>query len=94
MTIDPKMFEDLRFEVRDIRNILNKKDKPMASKLGSMMKKLLDADTQTLVKAGYINGDLELTEAGKTALWSIMFTSNKDALVAEAKEVLEAEKNK
>jgi len=52
------------------------------------MKRLLDEDTQTLVKAGYINGDLELTEAGKKALWAIIFTANKAALVTEATEAI------
>lgn len=50
------------------------------------MKKLLDKDTQTLVKAGYINGDLDLTPAGKLALYSILFEANKSALVEMAKE--------
>lgn len=60
--------------------------KPFMKKLGTMMKKLLDADTQELVKAQYINGDLELTAVGKDALWTIIFSANKQALVDMAKE--------
>jgi hypothetical protein len=60
----------------------------ITKKLGAMMKKLLDADTQALVKAGYINGDLELTTDGMKALTAIIFTANKAALVADANEVI------
>lgn len=62
------------------------------TKLNTMMKKLLDSDTQTLVKAGYINGDLELTTAGRDALNGIIFQQNKAALVALAQEALDEEK--
>ncbi len=69
--------------------------KPFMKKLGNMMKKLLSSDTQELVKAGYINGDLDLTSEGKEALWSILFSLNQPALVDMAKEAnIEAEKNK
>ncbi len=60
------------------------KKKGFMSKLSIMMKKLLDADTQTLVKAGYINGDLELTEQGEQALFATLFDANKAALVTLA----------
>lgn len=66
--------------------------KPM-KKLNAMMKKLLDADTQKLVKAGFINGDLELTQQGKDALWSILFAANKAELVKLADEVIAEEKD-
>jgi len=72
------------------------KDKPsiMAS-LTNMMKKLLDKDTQVLVKAGYINGDLLLTEKGEEALFAVLFTQNKTDLVTLAQaELDEKEKSK
>lgn len=71
---------------------IKKINKNSMSKIGSMMKRLLDADTQTLVKAGFINGDLELTSDGVNALNAIQFTANKAALVAEAQAVLDAQK--
>lgn len=92
MQVSPRAIEELRYEIRDIRNHLTSNKTKDMSTVGSMMKRLLDKDTQALVKAGYINGDLELTDKGKSALWAILFSANKDALVAEAKEVLEAEK--
>ena len=61
-------------------------------KLNTMMKKLLDKDTKTLIEAGYINGDLELTEAGKKELMVILFLANKKELVDSAKELLEDNK--
>lgn len=61
--------------------------------LSIMMQKLLDADTQTLVKAGFINGDLDLTTEGTKALNAIMFQTNKAALVTLAQEQIDSAKN-
>ena len=54
-----------------------------------MLKRLLDRKAQTLYKAGYINGDLELTEEGKNALNTILFDEHKAALVELAEEAIE-----
>ena len=63
--------------------------------LNQMMKKLLDADTQALIKAGYVNGDLLLTAKGQEALNAILFDANKKALLAMAtEEIAEQEKDK
>jgi len=62
------------------------------NKLKPMMKRLLDKDTRTLYKAGYINRDLELTENGRNALNTILFTANKAELVKMAQEELDEEK--
>ena len=69
-----------------------KTKKTFMSKVSTMMKKLLDADTQTLVKANYIDGDLMLTPEGTTALLAELFTSNKAALVTSAQAKLDEEK--
>lgn len=79
------------FDAQTFTNLSLNNTKPM-NKLNSMMKRLLDADTQTLVKAGFINGDLELTNDGRNALWAIIFEQNKPALVAEATAKLAEEK--
>ncbi len=60
-------------------------------KLGNMMKKLLDSDTQTLVKARFINGDLEITDTGTRALIEILFTDKKTELVKLAQEQIDEE---
>lgn len=69
-------------------------EKEIPVKLTPMIKRLLDSDSQTLYKAGYLNGDLELTEAGRNALQTIIFTQNKAELVKLAQEVLEEAKDK
>ena len=51
-----------------------------------------DKKTQTLRKAEYIDGDLELTEKGQNALDSILLGVNKDALVALAEEDIKENK--
>lgn len=62
------------------------------NKLSNMMKRLLDKDSQALVKAGFINGDLELTGEGQEVLHSLLFQQNKEALVELAQEKLAEEK--
>lgn len=67
--------------------------KPM-NKLNSMMKRLLDKDTKTLIKSGFINGDLQLTQEGQEALSAILFEANKAELVNLAEEKIAEEKEK
>jgi hypothetical protein len=84
----------LRLSISDQRLQLIKQLKSSMGKLNNMMKRLLDADTQTLVKAEYINGDLELTEKGRGALYSVLFADKKADLVALAQgELDEAKKS-
>jgi len=66
--------------------------KKTMNKLNSMMKRLLDKDSQTLYKANFINGDLELTEKGHNSLMAILFTANKAELVKQAEDELKEEK--
>ena len=68
--------------------------KGIMQKLTPMLRRLLDKNTQTLYKAGYINGDLELTDSGRSALNAVLFEENKDALVKLAQESLAEEKEK
>ena len=53
------------------------------------MKRLLSSEIQTLVKAGLINGDLELTLEGNKVLSACLFDQFKDKLVAEAQSILD-----
>ncbi len=79
-------------EGRDLE--LLKSNKTIMQRVSNMMKKLLDADTQVLVKAGYINGDLELTDEGIIALETILFMENKKEMVKLANEkIAEEEKS-
>lgn len=62
--------------------------------LSNIAKKLLDADTKVLVKAGYLDSELELTEQGAAELIEILFLANKPAMVASAKaKIKEAKEN-
>lgn len=82
--------DDYEFLTRDVV-LFNQKS--IMKTLNNMMKKLLDADTQVLAKAEYINGDLELTEKAKNALMVSLFNDKKAELVTLAKEeIAEAEK--
>ena len=56
------------------------------TKITNMFKTLLDSDTQTLVKAGYLDSELNLTSCGEDVLQNVLFVANKAALVAAATE--------
>lgn len=60
-------------------------------KLSVMQKLLMAKDDQTLTKAGYLDGDMDLTEEGQEALDSILFAANKEALVKLAQAKLDEE---
>ena len=66
---------------------LNKINNTM--KITNLVKKILDKDTRTLVSAGFINGDLALTDDGVSELLGILFLQNKDELVKIATEKIE-----
>jgi hypothetical protein len=61
-------------------------------KLSNFYKKFTDAKTQSLVKAGYLNGDLEPTNKAHDKVKEIAFFESYDALVDAAnEEIAEAE---
>ncbi len=64
------------------------------TRVSEMFKRLLDADTQALVEAGFLSENLELTDCGKGQLVALLFAANKDALVILAKAKLAEAKNK
>lgn len=69
--------------------------KTMLRKLSTMLELQLDKESKTLYKAGFINGDLELTQEGKEVNEAINFSKNKTELVKAAEEkIKEEEKSK
>lgn len=71
-----------------------KPKKSIMKTLNNFITKLVDADTQALLKAGYLNGDLLPTCEGIKALEEILFFANKQALVDSAKAKIAAEEAK
>ena len=63
-------------------------------KITNLIKKILDADTRKLVEAGFINGDLALTDEGVSELLGIMFLEKKAELVKIAQEQIDNKKTK
>ena len=61
-------------------------------KITQLAKTLLDKDTKTLIKAGFVDKSLEVTEEGQAELNAITFLANKEALVKAAEEKLKEEK--
>lgn len=61
--------------------------KTIMKKLTNYIKKAVDANTQELLKAGFINGDLMPTYEGEQAIKEILWFANYEALVAKAKEI-------
>lgn len=75
----------------NIELLTNNKNNFM-TKLNSMMKKILDADTKKLIKAGLINGDLKLTPEGEESLMTVLFDAYKKDLIVMADEIINEEK--
>lgn len=62
-------------------------------KLSAIARRMLDANTRTLVKAGYLDNELELTTEGEETLLAILTTANMEALVKEAKKEIRERKD-
>lgn len=60
--------------------------------LSTILKRILDSKYKTLVKAGYLNSELKITDAGRIALDHVTLVANEAELVkmAEAKIADEA----
>lgn len=71
------------FSLKDLEIIEENKNN---MNLTPMLRRALDKDMQALYKAGYLNGDLKLTQKGIDVLNVIMFDTYKEKLVVEAKE--------
>ena len=65
------------------------------SKLKTLFTKLVSPEVRTLSEAGFLNGDLALTNEGKEELINLLFLEKKADLVKVAQEMLdEAKKEK
>jgi len=64
--------------------------KPMLKQLSKTLKRVLNSSLQSLYKIGWINGDLELTETGKDALWTMLLEKHEEELAKEADERIAA----
>lgn len=70
----------------------NKHKKSKIMKLNNYMKKVLSKELRTLIQAGFVNGDLELTTEGKDAIWAELLDEKKTVMVKLAEEKLKEEK--
>lgn len=61
------------------------------TKLTNIAKRLLDADTKALVKAGVLDSELQITEEGKQFLLAQYLIDNKPALAKEAQKIVDAQ---
>lgn len=84
--------EEPREEPKLTNNNNNKKGKNIMAELGKMFKKLVNKKVRVLAEAGFINGDLELTQRGRDSLTALTFDDYQDRLVKEAEGVLEEQK--
>lgn len=60
-------------------------------KITNLMRKILDKDVRTVIKAGLINSDLVLTGRGEEELMGILFLEKKAELVKIAEEIIKEE---
>lgn len=73
------------------KNLVLNKNK---MKITNLVKKILDSDTRKLVSAGFINGDLALTDEGVSELLGIIFLEKKAELVKIADEKVNEQNSK
>ena len=66
----------------EIKNLITNKN----MKITNLIKKILDKDTRTLIEAGFINGDLALTDEGVSELLGLLFLEKKNELLEVAEE--------
>lgn len=78
------------FSIVESESILTK-IKTMLQKLTPALKKALSPTLQSQYKAGFINGGLELTEAGKSELLCLVKEDYEEKLAERAKEVIAEE---
>lgn len=69
------------------------KPKKFMATLKTIASKLLDADIKALVKAGWLDEELELTEDGEQAVLSFILLQNKVELAKEARNKIKDEKD-
>lgn len=74
--------------------ILTKQSLPdsLMSTLSSFLRRIVDADVKKLVKADFLDSELEITPAGQRAVLAILVEKFKPELVKEAETLLEEQK--
>ncbi len=63
-------------------------DENNMSNVSHVLDALLDEDTRALVDAGFLDGSLRITDAGRAEINKCLYEQNKHTLVAVAKEQL------
>lgn len=86
MTAEPVTYV-LRFSNSSCTNYTNPK-----TEMNPLIKKVLDKDIRTLIKAGYLDCNLNLTVEGKQEVWALLYDKFKKELVEAASEKLKEEK--
>ncbi len=81
-----KALQNLRWTYTGIDFGINKPKQSTMKKLSNAVKKFLNADLQAQLKAGYRNGDLELTQEGKDVLLELLADTVGDKFIAAANE--------
>lgn len=76
------------------RYIQDKPKKTIMKTLTNTLKKVLPGDIQTQYKAGFRNGDIELTQEGVTELLNILAEKFQPELTARAEEIVKEEEKK
>lgn len=74
-----------------VKKFIHRDSKPMNSPLA---KRLIDADTQTLIDAGFLDESLNLTHYGMIELQALLFLDKKAEMLAIATKVLDEKKGK
>lgn len=69
----------------------NNPDTTMSQILNPLAEAMLDKDTKNLIKTGYLNSDLSITDKAKNAMWTMALQERKAELAKLANAELEKE---
>ena len=83
-----------KFTRNGIEQVEDKPKKTIMKRLSNAVKKFLNADLQAQLKAGYRNGDLELTQEGKDVLLELLADTVGDRFTTAANEKIAEEEKK
>ena len=89
----PMIFPGENKQSKRKRHHLSTKKRTLMTKLNAFAKRILDSDTKTLIKAGLMDNDLQLTDLGDEEAFALFVHEKKKELVARAEEIIaESEK--
>lgn len=79
--------------IRENYKLLKTNNTKKTMKITNLIEKILDKNTRTLIKAGFLSEDLQLTDLGASTILGLIFLERKEDLAKLAQEKIYAEQS-